>query len=69
MQPKSNNLDYLIDATFWNIYRLFVLSFKNGSDDPTGLSLDKYYMPLVEFKDFNALTDSKQSFDQSVKNV
>ena len=34
-QPKNNNLDYLIDPTIRNINRLFVLSFKNGSDDPT----------------------------------
>ena len=27
-QPKNNNLDYLIDPTFRNINRLFVLSFK-----------------------------------------
>ena len=34
-QPKNNNLDYLIDPTFRNINRLFVLSFKNGNNDPT----------------------------------
>ena len=27
-QPKNNDLDYLIDATFRNINKLFVLSFK-----------------------------------------
>ena len=47
--------------------RLFVLSFKNGNDDPTRNSLDKYYMPLVEIKDFNALIDNKPFFDQPVK--
>ena len=37
IQPKNNNLDYLIDPTLTksNINRLFVLSFKNSSDDPT----------------------------------
>ena len=54
-QPKSNNLEYLIDATFRNSNRLFGFSFKNGNDNPTGDSFDKYYMPLVEIKDFNAL--------------
>ena len=58
-QPKSNNLDYLIDPTFRNINRLFVLSFKNGDNDPTRDSCNKYYMPLVEIKDFNALVDNK----------
>ena len=33
---------------FRNINRLFVLSFKNGDDDTTGGSFDKYYMALVE---------------------
>ena len=66
-QPKNNYLDYLIDPTFRNINRLFVLSFKSGDDDPTRCSFDKYYMPLVEIKDFNALIDNKQFFDQPVK--
>ena len=47
---------------------MFVLSFKNGNDDPTRDSFVKYYMPLVEIKDFNALIDNKPFFDQSVKN-
>ena len=45
-QPKNNNLDYLINATFRNINRFFVLSLKNSNDDPTGDSFDKYYMSL-----------------------
>ena len=67
-QPKNNNLDYLVDPTFRNIYRLFVLSFKNGNNDPTRNYFDKYYMPLVKIKDFNALIDNEPFFDQLVKN-
>ena len=63
-QPKNNNLDYLIDPTFRNINRLFVLLLKNGSNDPTRDSFEKYYMPPVEIIDFNALIDSKPFFDQ-----
>ena len=47
IQSKNSNLDYLIDPTFKNINRLFVLSFKNGNDDPIRYSSDKYYIPLV----------------------
>ena len=65
-QPKKNNLDYMIDPKFRNINRLFVLSFKNGDNDPTRGSFAKYYMPLVEIKNFNALID-KYFFDQPVK--
>ena len=67
-QLKSNNLDYLIDPTCRNINRFFILSFKNGDDDPSRYSFDKYYMPLVEIKDFNALINNKRFFDQPVKN-
>ena len=53
-QPK-NNLNHLIDLTF----RLFVLSFKNGDNGPTRDYFDKYYMPLLEIKYFNALINKK----------
>ena len=67
-QPKSNNLDYLIDLTFRNTKRLLVLSLKNGNDNPTRYSFDKCYMSLVEIKDFNALIYNKLFFEQLVKN-
>ena len=67
MQPKHNNLDYLLDRTFGNINRLLVISFKNGNGDPSRLCSDTYYMQLVEIKDINELIDNKQFFDQSVK--
>ena len=67
-QTKNNNLDYLIDSTFRNITTLFVLSFKNDNHDPSRDSFDKYYMPLIEIKGFNALIDNKPFFDQPVKN-
>ena len=47
---------------------MFGLSFKNDNDDPTRDSFEKYYMPLVEIKDFNALTDNKPFCDQLLKN-
>ena len=31
-------------------------------------SFDKYFIPLVEIKDFNTLTNNKPVFDQPVKN-
>ena len=61
-------IDYLIDPTFRNISRLFVLSFKNGDDDSTRYSFDGYYMPLVEIKDLKALIDNIPVFDERVKN-
>ena len=41
---------------------------KYGNDDPLRDSSDKYFMPLVEIKDFKALIDKNSFFDQPVKN-
>ena len=43
-EPKKKKLDCMIDPTFRNSNRLFVLSFKNGNDYPTRSYFDKYYM-------------------------
>ena len=67
-QTKNNNLDYLIDPTFRNVNRLFVLSLRNGNDGPTRDFFYIYYMPLVEIKDFNALINNNPLFDQPVTN-
>ena len=67
-QPKNNDLDYLIDRTSRNINRLFVLSFKNGDNDPTRDSFETYYMSKVEIKDSNALIENEPIFDQPLKN-
>ena len=41
-QTKTNNLNYLIDATFNKVIRLFVLLFENEEDRT---SFSKYYTP------------------------
>ena len=64
-QTKNNNLNYLIDPTFTNVNRLFVLSFENEEDRTSFL---KYYVPKVEIKDFNVLIDKKTFFLIPVKN-
>ena len=43
----------MIDPTIRNINRLFVLSFKKSDNDHTRDFFGKYYMSLVEIKDFN----------------
>ena len=62
---KYNNLNYLIDPTFNNVNRLFVLSFEN---EHYRTSFSKYYVPEVEIKDFNVLADGKPLFDILVRN-
>ena len=65
-QPKNNNLDYMIDPTFRNINRMLVQSLKVCQNDPTRNSFVKYYLALVEIKDFNALIDNKPFFKQPI---
>ena len=64
-QVANNNLNYLIDPTFSNVNRLFVLSFENEEDRT---SFSKYYVPKVEIKDYNVIIDGKPFFEISVKN-
>ena len=69
-QSANNNLNFLIDPTFTNVNRLFVLSFKNDDDDNRDdrTSYSTYYLPKVQIKDFNVVIDKTPFFDQPVKN-
>ena len=67
-QTKNNNLNYLVDPTFTNVNRLFVISFEYKTDRT---SFSKYYVPKVEIKDLNVLIvliDGKQFFEIPIKN-
>ena len=68
IQPQNNNLNYLIDPTFTNVNRLFVLSFSRNNNTDNRDSFSDYYVPNVEIKDFNVLIDGKGFFDLSLKN-
>ena len=48
IQPQNNNLDYLIDTTFTNVNRLFVLSFSKNNNTDNRDSFSGYYVPNVE---------------------
>ena len=68
VQPQNNNLNYLIDPTFTNVNRLFVLSFARHILGHKRDHFSHYYVPNVEIKDFNVLIDGKSFFDLPVKN-
>ena len=69
IQPKNNNLNYLIDPTFMNVNRLFVLPFPRNNNTDSRYSFSNYYVPKVEIKDFNVLIDGKSLFDLPVKKM
>ena len=64
-QVANNNLTYLIDPTFSNVNRLFVLSFENEEDRT---SFSEYYVPRVEIKEYNAIIDGKPFSEIPAKN-
>ena len=64
-QPATNNLNYLINPTFNNVNRLFVLAFKNEEDK---LSFSKYYKHTAEIKDYNILIDQQTFYELPTKN-
>ena len=66
-QPQNNNLNYLIDPTFTNANRLFVLLFARDNTVDNRNSFSHYYLPNIQIKDFNALIDENSFFDLPVK--
>ena len=48
VQPQNNNLNYLIDPTFTNVNRLFVLSFPRTNVGDNIDFFSDYYVPNVE---------------------
>ena len=73
VQPHDNNLNYLIDPTFTNANRLFVLPFQriageNNTTKDYGDSFSHYYVPNARIEAFNVLIDGESLFDLPVKN-
>ena len=63
-QQQNWYLDFLINPNFQGVSRRFVLSFeKNG----VRTNFTKFYLQLVEIKDYNAMINQQNLFDQPVK--
>ena len=60
----NNNLNILIDPTFTNVNRLFVLAYQNADDRQ---SFSQFYLPKVLIKDFNVIIDKLAFFDLPIK--
>ena len=72
VQSNNNNLNYLIDPTFTNVNRIFVLSLERIEEDNIKKdyrdSFSHYYVPNMQIKDFSVLIDGKSFFDLPIKN-
>ena len=63
-EAVNNNLNILIDPTFTNVNRLFVLVYRIADDRE---SFSQFYLPNVMVKDFNVIIDKLAFFDLPIK--
>ena len=61
----NNNLNMLIDPTFTNVNRLFVLAYGQVNNDRQ--SFTRFYLPSVMVKDYNVIIDKLAFFDLRIK--
>ena len=60
----NNSLNILIDPTFTNVNRLFVLAYRTADNRQ---SFSQFYLPNVMVKDFNVIIDKLAFFDLPIK--
>ena len=65
IQVRNSYFDFLIDPNFQGVNRLSDLLFENNDDRKEHT---RYFLPKVEIKDYNIMTDRQNVFDQPVKN-
>ena len=63
-EAVNNNLNILVDPTFTNVNRLFVLAYQNADDRQ---SFSQFYLPKVMVKDYNVIIDKLAFFDLPIK--
>ena len=63
-EAVNNNLNILIDPTFTNVNRPFVLAYQTADDRQ---SFSQFYLPKVMVKDFNVIIDKLAFFDLPIK--
>ena len=56
----NDNLNILIDPTFTDVNRLFVLAYQTANDRQ---SFSQFYLPNVMVKDYNVIIDKLAFFE------
>ena len=62
---QNPNLNHLVEPSFQGVNRLFVLAFEYDNHRTIH---DRYYLPIVEIKDYNIMINGENVFDQPIKN-
>ena len=63
-EAVNNNLNILIDPTFTNVNRLFVLAYQNADDRQ---SFSQFYLPKLMVKYHNVIIDILAFFELPIK--
>ena len=63
-EAANRNLNILIDPTFTNVNRLFVLAYQIADDRQ---SFYQFYLQKVMVKDYNVIIDKLAFFDLPIK--
>ena len=63
-EANNNNLNILIDPTFTNVNKLFVLGYQTADDRQ---SFSQFYLPKGMVKDYNVIIDKLAFFDLTIK--
>ena len=64
-EAVNNNLNILVDPTFTNVIRLFVLAYGQVNSDRQSFS--RFYLPNVMVKDYNVIIDKLAFFGLPIK--
>ena len=64
IEAANNNLNVLIDPTFTNVNRVFVLAYRNADNRQ---SYSRFYLPNVMVKNYNVIIDKLAFFDLPIK--
>ena len=64
-EAANKKLNILIDPTFTNVNRLFVLAYEQ--DNNNRQSFSRFYLPNVIVKDYNVIIDKLAFFDLPIK--
>ena len=60
----NNNLNILLEPTFTNVNRLFVLAYQTADNRH---SYSQFYLPEIMVRDFNVIIDKLAFFDLPIK--
>ena len=66
-EAANNNLNILIDPTFTNVNRLFVLAYQLDNNNDNRKSFLQFYLSRIMIKDFNVIIDKLAFFDLPIK--